>query len=87
MTENYIILEKLINKPFITKKEMEQFGFNEKKASKFANKILNDMKAENVPIISTRPMLLPTQRVLAILGIDPMWIREQAEQMKKSSKC
>lgn len=81
----FIEMEEVINRPYITVQDMMVLmPTNEKTIRKIANDIIEDMKAQNIPVFCERPMLVPTSRVLQAIGIKADYIRKQAKLMRES---
>lgn len=80
---SYTELVEIINKYYIEPKDISKLAnCNIKYARIIAHQIMKDMKDEGKPIRSTRPLVVPTNRVLKYLDIDTRVIR--AEAKKKS---
>lgn len=81
----FIELEQIINKPYLTSKEVSQLAqCNIKYARKLIADIRKDMQEKNIPLFNTRQSLVPTEKVLKKLKINPSYIRTQAREMRKA---
>lgn len=82
---SYLELEKIINQYYITAKDICIIAdCNIKYARDIAKSIADEMEREGVPIVSTRPLRVPTERVLRTLHINPAKIRNEAQGIRKS---
>lgn len=79
----FMDMEEVINRPYITVEDiMVLMPANEKTVRKIASNIIDEMKAQNIPVFCERPMLVPTSRVLQAIGIKADYIRKQAKLMR-----
>lgn len=82
---NYTELVEIINKYYIEPKDISRLAnCNIKYARLIAHQIMKEMKDEGKPIRSTRPLVVPTKRVLKYLDISSKIIRTEADAIKKS---
>lgn len=80
----YIQLEQIINKPYLTSKDVSAIAnVNIKYARKLIADIRKEMIEKNIPLFNTRQSLVPTEKVLKKLKINPGYIRQQAKQMRE----
>jgi len=82
---DYTELVEIINKYYIEPKDISRLAnCNIKYARLIAHQIMKEMKDEGKPIRSTRPLVVPTKRVLKYLDISSKIIRTEADAIKKS---
>ena len=80
---DYTELVDIINKYYIEPKDISKLAnCNIKYARVIAHQIMKDMKDEGKPIRSTRPLVVPTNRVLKYLDIDTRVIRAEAKKKR-----
>lgn len=90
MRENvsYLQLEKIINHYYITTKEVAILAnCNIKYARNIANEIKREMEDAGIPVVTTKPLRVPTERVLKKLHISSEKIRKEAEGIRKSGRA
>lgn len=82
---DYLQLVDIINKYYVDAKDIALLAnCNIKYARVIGHQIIKQMIEEGKPIRSTRPMLVPTKRVLKYLDIDSKAVRKEAESIRKS---
>ena len=78
---SYTELVEIINRYYIEPKDISRLAnCNIKYARLIAHQIMKQMADEGKPLRSTRPMLVPTKRVLKYLDINAKDIRTEAQK-------
>lgn len=82
---NYIEMEEVINKPWLSTKDLRIIlPLGENSINNFRKTIVEEMKKNNEFSFQTRPILIPTKKVLEKLNIDADFIRSEANKMRNS---
>ncbi len=82
---DYLEMADIINKYYIDATDISKLAnCNIKYARLIAHEIVKQMIEEGKPVRSTRPMIVPTRRVLKYLDIDSRVVRKEAESIRKS---
>lgn len=82
---NYIEQEKVLNKPWLSTEDLKiilPLGTNA--INNFRKSICNEMDENNEFYFKTRPILVPTRKVVEKLNIDVALIRREANKMRKA---
>lgn len=83
----YVEMVSIINKPYLTAKDVSALAScNIKYARKLMADIRREMSENNIPLFNTRQSLVPTERVLKKLRINPSFIRKQAKEINDYGK-
>lgn len=81
---DYIEQEKVLNKPWLSTEDLLVIipvGINA--VNDFRKSLTKEMDAENEFYFKTRPILVPTKKVIEKLNIDVALIRREANKMRK----
>lgn len=81
---DYIEQEKVINKPWVSTEDLKKIlplGINA--INNFRKSITKEMDANNEFYFKTKPILIPTKKVIEKLDIDVDLIRKEASRMRK----
>ena len=82
---DYIEQEKVLNKPWLSTEDLLVIipvGYNS--INKFRKSVCEEMDKNNEFYFKTRPILIPTKKVVEKLHIDVALIRREANKMRKS---
>lgn len=82
---NYMEQEEVLNKPWLSTEDLFIIiptGYNS--VNKFRKSICEEMEANNEFYFKTKPILIPTKKVIEKLHIDVALIRREASKMRKS---
>lgn len=83
---SYIEQEEVINRSWISVKDFQKLvPVGDTNARKAVNQILNEMDANGEPRFFSRPILVPTSKVVKMYKIDVNAIRREAEKMRKTN--
>ena len=81
----YIEQEEVINRSWISVKDfMKLIPVGETNARKAVNQILEEMDSNGEPRFHSKPILVPTSKVVKMYKIDVNAIRREAEKMRKA---
>ena len=81
---NYIEQEEIINKPWLSTKDlMIIIPTGENAINDFRNKIIEEMESDGEFYFKSRPILIPTKKVIEKAHIDVALIRREANKMRK----
>ena len=81
----YIEQEEVINRSWISVKDFQKLvPVCDTNARKAVNQILAEMDANGEPRFFSRPILVPTSKVVKMYKIDVNAIRREAERMRKA---
>jgi len=84
---NYLEIEQVISKPYITAKEISMiYPVGITNARKVVDAICRDMEAKGTPLPKARKKLVPTERVLKKLGLNAELIHREARNLERSIK-
>lgn len=81
---DYIEQEKVLNKPWISSEDLKiilPLGINA--INRFRRSITDEMDANGEFYFKTKPILIPTKKVIEKLDIDVGLIRKEASRMRK----
>lgn len=81
---NYIEQEEILNKPWLSTNDLMvilPIGINA--VNNFRKSITEEMEANNEFYFKTKPILVPTKKVIEKLNIDVALIRREANKMRK----
>lgn len=81
---DYIEQEKVINKPWLSTEDLKiilPLGLNA--INDFRKSVTDEMDKNNEFYFKTRPILIPTKKVVEKLNIDISLIRREANKMRK----
>ena len=82
---DYIEQEKIINKPWLSTEDLKIIlPLGETAINDFRKSICNEMEENNEFYFKTRPILIPTKKVVEKLNIDVALIRREANKMRKA---
>lgn len=82
---NYIEQEKVLNKPWLSTDDLKiilPLGLNA--INDFRKSVTDEMDKNNEFYFKTRPILVPTRKVVEKLNIDVALIRREANKMRKA---
>lgn len=82
---NYIEQEQVLNKPWLSTEDLKiilPLGTNA--INNFRKSICDEMDKNNEIYFKTRPILVPTRKVVEKLNIDVALIRREANKMRKA---
>lgn len=82
---DYIEQEKVLNKPWLSTEDLKiilPLGTNA--INNFRKSICDEMDKNNEFYFKTRPILVPTRKVVEKLNIDVALIRREANKMRKA---
>ena len=82
---NYIEQEKVLNKPWLSTEDLKiilPLGTNA--INNFRKSICDEMDKNKEFYFKTRPILVPTRKVVEKLNIDVALIRREASKMRKA---
>ena len=81
---NYIEQEEVINKPWLSTKDlMIIIPTGENAINDFRKKIIEEMESNGEFYFKSRPILIPTKKVIEKAHIDVALIRREANKMRK----
>lgn len=81
---DYIEQEKVLNKPWLSTEDlMIILPIGQCAINKFRKEVCDEMEANNEFYFKTRPILIPTKKVVEKLNIDVSLIRREANKMRK----
>lgn len=81
----FIEMEQIINKPFISSKEVAMLAnCNIKYAQRITKEIREELTEKEIPYFHTRQSLVPTEKVVKKLKLNPTYIRKQAREMRNA---
>lgn len=81
---SYIEQEKVINKPWLSTDDLKIIlPVGENALSKFRREICDEMDKNDEFYFKTRPVLIPTKKVVEKAHIDVALIRREANKMRK----
>ena len=81
---SYIEQEEVINKPWLSTDDLKIIlPVGENALSKFRREICNEMDKNDEFYFKTRPILVPTKKVVEKAHIDVALIRREANKMRK----
>ena len=81
---DYIEQEKVINKPWLSTNDLKIIlPLGENAVSKFRKLICDEMDENDEFYFKTRPILVPTKKVIEKAHIDVALIRREANKMRK----
>jgi len=81
---DYIEQEKVLNKPWISSEDLKKIlplGINA--INRFRRSITDEMDTNGEFYFKTKPILIPTKKVIEKLDIDVGLIRKEASRMRK----
>ena len=82
---NYIEQEEVINKPWLSTKDLLKIiPVGETAVNNFRKSLCKEMNDNNEFYFKTRPILVPTKKVVEKLNIDVALIRREANKMRKA---
>lgn len=82
---DYIEQEKVINKPWLTLDDLKKIiPAGDTALQKFRKALCEEMDNNNEFYFRTRPILIPTSRVVEKAHIDVSLIRREANKMRKA---
>lgn len=83
---DYLQMDEIINKYYIDAADVSILAnCNIKYARAIVNRVAREMVESGYQVHVSRPMLVPTKRVLKYLGIDSKVVRKEAENIRKST--
>lgn len=83
---DYLKQEEIIFKPYLNAKDIAQLGsFGINTAREIINCIYLDMEHEKIPTFKRRQKIVPTERVIAKLGLNASVIHREAERIRKAN--
>lgn len=81
---NYIEQEKVLNKPWMSTEDLKiVIPAGENAINKFRKSITDEMESNNEFYFKTKPILIPTKKVIEKAHIDVALIRREANKMRK----
>lgn len=81
---DYIEQEKILNKPWLSTEDlMIILPIGKSAVNDFRKSVTNEMEKNNEFYFKTRPILIPTKKVVEKLDIDVSLIRREANKMRK----
>ena len=82
---DYIEQEKIINKPWLSTEDLKIIlPLGENAVNSFRKSVCDEMDKNNEFYFKTRPILIPTKKVVEKLNIDVSLIRREASKMRKA---
>lgn len=81
---NYMEQEEVLNKPWLSTEDLKiilPLGLNA--INDFRKSVTDEMDEKNEFYFKTRPILIPTKKVVEKLNIDVALIRREANKMRK----
>ena len=82
---DYIEQEKVLNKPWLNTEDLKKIlPLGENAVNNFRKSICDEMENNNEFYFKTRPILIPTKKVVEKLNIDVALIRKEANKMRKA---
>lgn len=81
---DYIEQEKVINKPWLSTDDLKIIlPLGENAINDFRKSVCDEMEENNEFYFKTRPILIPTKKVVEKLNIDVALIRREANKMRR----
>lgn len=81
---DYLKQEEVLNKPWLSTKDlMVIIPLGENAINNFRKKICKEMDLNDEFYFKTKPILIPTKKVIEKANIDINFIREQANKIRK----
>ena len=81
----YLEIETLINKPYLTSREVADLAScNIKYARNLIAEIKKEMAENGLPVFEGKKSLVPTQFVLKKLHINASYVRKQAKEIREA---
>ena len=81
---DYIEQERVLNKPWLSTEDlMIILPLGETAVNNFRKSVTKEMETNNEFYFKTRPILVPTKKVVEKLNIDVALIRKEANKMKR----
>ncbi len=82
---DYIEQEKILNKPWLNTEDLKIIlPLGENSLNNFRKSLCEEMDNNNEFYFKTRPILVPTKKVVEKLNIDVALIRREANKMRKA---
>lgn len=82
---DYIEQEKVLNKPWLCTEDLKIIlPLGENAVNDFRKSVCDEMDKNNEFYFKTRPILIPTRKVVEKLNIDVALIRREANKMRKA---